>query len=251
VTDCPVAPGLRPGHLAEVEAARRDADQRIARAAREHDETAEEAAVAARQARDEATRARAAETGIRAELDRTRAGAGQLITRGLADAARERAGLRAQSAQQAERLQAELRQVREDAACLVGQVRDSAADRIADLEEAATQLQAERDQLTADLRTAHRPPRTSIRAQREARSPGSRGGRVTKPDQMIEQAGQGRDLASVPLAEVSQLAISVAAEIGYSPGTARRELVRYVRGLQATAAENQSTPDKQEGTIDD
>ena len=68
---------------------------------------------------------------------------------------------------------------------------------------------------------------------------------------MIELAGQRRDLASVPLAEVSQLASSVAAEIGYSPGTARRELVRYVRGLQAGSAENQSTPGKEEGSHDD
>ena len=69
--------------------------------------------------------------------------------------------------------------------------------------------------------------------------------------QMIELAGQRRDLALVPLAEVSQLASSVAAEIGYSPGTARRELVRYVRGLQAGPAENQSTPGKEEGSHDD
>ena len=68
---------------------------------------------------------------------------------------------------------------------------------------------------------------------------------------MIELAGQRRDLASVPLAEVSQLASSVAAEIGYSPGTARRELVRYVRGLQAGSAEMQSTPGKEEGSHDD
>jgi len=68
---------------------------------------------------------------------------------------------------------------------------------------------------------------------------------------MIELAGQRRDLASMPLAEVSQLASSVAAEIGYSPGTARRELARYVRGLQAASAENQSTPDRQEGSSDD
>ena len=54
ITDCPVAPGLRPGHLAEVEAARQDADQRITLAAREHDVALEEAAAAARQARDEA-----------------------------------------------------------------------------------------------------------------------------------------------------------------------------------------------------
>jgi hypothetical protein len=41
----------------------------------------------------------------------------------------------------------------------------------------------------------------------------------------------------------------VAAEIGYSPGTARRELGRYVRGLQAASAE--STPDKEERPSDD
>jgi hypothetical protein len=68
---------------------------------------------------------------------------------------------------------------------------------------------------------------------------------------MIELAGQRRDLASVPLAEVSQLASSVAAEIGYSPGTARRELVRYVRGLQAASAQSESAPDKEERQSDD
>ncbi len=245
ITDCPVAPGLRLGHLAAVEAARRDADQRIALAAREHDEALEEAAAAVRQACDEATRARAAEAGIRAELDRIRADAGQLVTQALADAARERGDLRAQSGQQAERLRAELRQVREDAARLTGHVRDSAVARIAALEKATARLQAERDQLSADLRAAHRPTRTSARARREARPPGSRGGRATKRDQMIELAGQRRDLASVPLAEVSQLAGSVAAEIGYSPGTARRELVRYVRGLQTAAAQSESTPGKE------
>ena len=134
--------------------------------------------------------------------------------------------------------------MREDAARLVGHVRDSAAARIAALEEATARLQAERDEMAADLRAAHRLSRTSAWARREARSPGSRGGRATKRDQMIELAGQRRDLASVPLVEVSQLASSVAAEIGYSPGTARRELVRYVRGLQA-AAESQSTSDKE------
>jgi hypothetical protein len=53
---------------------------------------------------------------------------------------------------------------------------------------------------------------------------------------MIELAGQRCDLASVPLGEVSRLTGSLAAEIGYSPGTARRELVRHVRGLQAAPA---------------
>src|SRR5437764_192970 len=54
ITDCPVAPSLRPGLLAEVEAVRQDADQRIASAARQRDEVLEEAASAVRQARDEA-----------------------------------------------------------------------------------------------------------------------------------------------------------------------------------------------------
>jgi hypothetical protein len=250
ITDCPVAPGLRPGHLAEVEAVRQDADRRIALAAREHDQALEEAAAAARQAHDEATRARAAETGIRAELDRTRADASQLITQALADAAAERGDLRAQSEQQTKRQRTELEQVREDAACLVEQVRDSAADRIAALEEATARLQAERDRLATDLRATHRPPWTSARARRDTRPPGSRGGRATKRDQMIELAGQRRDLASVPPAEVSQLASSVAAEIGYSPGTARRELVRYVRGLQVASIESQNMPNDK-GSSDD
>jgi hypothetical protein len=215
VTDCPVAPGLRPGHLAELEAARQDADERVALAAREHDKALEEAAATARQARDEATRARAAETGIRAELDRARADASQLITQALAGAAQECSDLRAWAEQQAERLQTEFHQVRED------------------------------------LRAAHRPPRKTAGEPRESRPPGSRAGRATKRDLMIELAAQRRDLASVPLAEVSQLASSVAAEIGYSPGTARRELVRYVRGLQAASTQNESTPDEEERQSDD
>jgi hypothetical protein len=251
ITDCPAAPGLRPGHLRGLEAARQDADQQIALAAREHDVALEEAAAAARQAHDEATRARAAQTEIRAELDRTRADASQLITQALADAARDRGDLRAWADQQAETLQAELQQVREDAARLVGHVRESAAARIAALEEMAARLQAERDQLAADLRAAHRPSRTGGRARRDARPPGPRGDCVTKRDQMIELAGRRRDLASLPLTEVSQLAGSVAAEIGYSPGTARRELARYVRGLQAASAESVSTPDNEEGSSDD
>jgi hypothetical protein len=180
ITDCPVAPGLRPGHLAEVEAARRDADQRIALAAREHDEALEEAAIAARQAHDEATRARAAETGTRVELDRTRADASQLITQALADAARERGDLRAWAEQQAERQRTELEQVREDAARQVEHVRDSAAERIAALEEATARLQIERDQLAADLRAAHRPVSCAsscslCRAWNATRSRGSQG----------------------------------------------------------------------------
>ena len=72
-----------------------------------------------------------------------------------------------------------------------------------------------------------------------------RNGGPTKRDRMIELAGQRRDLATVPLAEVSKLAGAVAAEIGYSPGTARRELVRHVRERQA--ALHESTPDSEGG----
>jgi hypothetical protein len=53
---------------------------------------------------------------------------------------------------------------------------------------------------------------------------------------MIELAGQRRDLSSVPPGEVARLAGQVAAEIGYSPGTARRELARHVRQLRSAAA---------------
>ena len=60
---------------------------------------------------------------------------------------------------------------------------------------------------------------------------------------MIELAGQRRDLATMPLGEVSKLASAVAAEIGYSPGTARRELVRHVRELQAAPRETRPEED--------
>jgi hypothetical protein len=73
VEDCAVAPGRRPGHLAELETVRHDAEQQIALAVRQRDEAASRAAAEARQARDEAIEARAAETAIRAEMDRARA----------------------------------------------------------------------------------------------------------------------------------------------------------------------------------
>ena len=82
-------------------------------------------------------------------------------------------------------------------------------------------------------RTDGSPARAAAGARR-----GRRDG-PTKRDRMIELAGQRRDLAAVPLAEVSKLASAVAAEIGYSPGTARRELVRHVRELQAASAGEQ------------
>jgi hypothetical protein len=234
VEDCPVAPGRRPGHLAELEAVQREARQQIALAARQHDQAAERAAGETEQAREEAVRARAAETAIRAEMDRAQVGAHRLVSGALADAARERDELRAWAERQADALRTELEQVREDAGHLVRLAREEASTRIA----ATTDLlAAERDRLAADLRSMTHPsppPGTAAPPARRAR--GSRDGGPTKRDRMIELAGQRRDLASVPLGEVARLAGQVAAEIGYSPGTARRELARHVRQLQAASA---------------
>jgi hypothetical protein len=141
------------------------------------------------------------------------------------------------SERQSSALGAELAQVRDDAARLVGQVQDAATARVAALEEARAELRAERDQLAAGLRAAAlQVPRGSGGASRPREARGARASGPTKRDQMIERAGQRRDLASIPQNEVSRLASSVAAEIGYSPGTARRELARHVRDLQAASA---------------
>jgi hypothetical protein len=234
VEDCPVAPGRRPGHLAELDAVRHETEQRIALAARQRDETAGRAAAEARQAREEAAAARAAETAIRAEMDRAQAGAERLIAGALADATREREELRAWAERQAGTLRTELERVREDAGQLVRLARDEASARIAVTTEL---LVAERDQLAAELRSiTHFPPKVRTAAPRARGPQGSRDGGPTKRNRMIELAGQRRDLASVPLGEVARLAAEVAAEIGYSPGTARRELARHVRQLQAASA---------------
>ncbi len=63
----------------------------------------------------------------------------------------------------------------------------------------------------------------------------SRDGLPTKRDRLISLAGEQRDLACMPLGEVSRLATVLALEIGYSAGTARRELIRHVRELQSAA----------------
>ena len=54
---------------------------------------------------------------------------------------------------------------------------------------------------------------------------------------MIELAGQQQDLTTIPLQDGAKLANSVASEIDYSQGTARRELMRHVREIQAITAE--------------
>jgi hypothetical protein len=239
ITDCPVAPGLRPGHVAQLQTVREQADEQITLAICQRDEAAGHAAAQVRQARGEAERARTAEAGLRAELDRVRADARQAVTQARADAAREREEIRAWSERQDVSLRAELARVREDADHLAGQVRDSAEARVAALEQAGAELRGERDRLAAELRAlARQPRRDSGSPARAGQARGERRDGPTKRDRMIELAGQRRDLAAVPLAEVSKLASTVAAEIGYSPGTARRELVRHVRELQASAGSN-------------
>jgi hypothetical protein len=239
VTDCPAAPGLRPGHAAQLDAVRRAADEQVTLAIGQRNEAVEHAAAQAEQARSEAELARAAETEVRAELDRIRAGARQAVARALADAARERDEMRIWSERQADSLRTEFAQAREDADRLVGQVREDAAARIAALEAVSAGLREQRDRLAAELYAAARQPRHDTTG--PVRKPQARRVRrdgPTKRDRMIELAGRRTDLAAVPLDEVSKLASTVAAEIGYSPGTARRELVRHVRELQAASRES-------------
>ncbi len=65
-----------------------------------------------------------------------------------------------------------------------------------------------------------------------------RDGAPTKRERLISLAAQRRDLTCMPLSEVSQLATVLAGEMGYSAGTARRELIRHVRDLQASQTAN-------------
>src|SRR5262249_59270741 len=51
ITDCPVAPGLRPGHVAQLEAGRRAADEQITLATGQRDEAVGRAAGPAGQGR--------------------------------------------------------------------------------------------------------------------------------------------------------------------------------------------------------
>jgi hypothetical protein len=83
-------------------------------------------------------------------------------------------------------------------------------------------------------------------AQRTAENGQWRGrdGRPTKRDRLISLAGERRDLARMPLGEVSGLATVLAREIGYSGGTARRELIRHVRELQFAG---HVTPGREDG----
>jgi hypothetical protein len=76
-----------------------------------------------------------------------------------------------------------------------------------------------------------------------------RDGLPTKRDRLVSLAGERCDLARIPLGEVSRLATELAQEIGYSAGTARRELVRHVRELQSSSADA-AAPERDEGASD-
>ena len=252
ITDCPVAPGLRPGHVAQLEAVRQEAGQLAALVTAERDKAIGQATAEISQAREESARAEAAATAMRDELkharsdaaqerkelqDRMQQQAGELraelrqvrntadqnAAQILADAAREREELRAQMAQETGRLRAQLRQVYDEASDI----------RIAALREAQGELVDVSGKLASALKTT---ARLQENGQRPRRPRVSRGDEPTKRDRMIALAGQQQDLTTIPLQDVAKLASSVASEIGYSQGTARRELMRHVREIQAITA---------------
>jgi hypothetical protein len=255
VSDCPVAPGHRPGHLAELAAVRRDAgqqlqqaEQRLALEARQRDEAVESAGEQARHAGEEAARARAAESLARSELDAQRSAFAHQAEQVRADATREGEAVRAWAGQQLDGLRAELQRSQQTAAGLLGEIQDSTAKQAADLELArdglqtraekaerqADALRGERDHLAGQLHAMTQWPRTTRHnTGRSARV--AAGKAPTKRDQMITLAAQRHDLVSLPLGEVSKLASGLAEEIGYSAGTARRELLAHVRALQSQA----------------
>jgi hypothetical protein len=101
--------------------------------------------------------------------------------------------------------------------------------------------------LAAALPAAAAMPALTRRPARNPQKPRP-DGRPTKRDLLIRLARERRDLATVPLGEVSKLATALALEIGYSPGTARRELIRHVRGLQSSAAD--TTPAERKENAD-
>lgn len=253
VDDCPVAPGRSPGHLAELAAVRQgaekvlqDAEQRLALETQRHDEAAESARTQARRASEDAARARSAETLARSELETQRAAFARLAEQARTDAAHESAEMRAWAGQQVDALRAELQRSQQTAAGLLGEIQDSTAKRTADLEQARVGLQAraeeaqrqadalrgERDHLAGQLQAMTQWARPIRRdASRSARAASRKA--ATKREQMITLASQRHDLVSLPLGEVSKLASALAEEIGYSAGTARRELLSHVRALQA------------------
>jgi len=258
ITDCPVAPGRSPGQLAELAAVRQDAERRLALEARQRDQEVRSALAQTQEASEEAARARSAESLARSELEAQRTEASRLAAQARAEAAREHETMRTWAEQQAGQLRAEFQAGRQDAAGWLAEIREAAARRVAALEEAraglrdraeraeehAGALRAERDRLAAQLQALSGPPVPHRIAGHAPRTrPAPRQG-LTKRDQMIALASERHDLARVPQNEVAKLAGALAEEIGYSAGTARRELLAHVRDLQATAGQEEANGDE-------
>jgi hypothetical protein len=72
------------------------------------------------------------------------------------------------------------------------------------------------------------------------RSPARRAIKPSKQARMLTLAGQRHDLATLPLNQVSGIANRIGAEVGLSPGTARRVLLAHVRALQNGNAQEES-----------
>ena len=244
ITDCPVAPGLRPGHLAEV---KRPGRTPTSGSLWPHASMTRPSRKPRQQRGRPTTRRRGhaprrlgsgpSSTGpapTRASSSRrpsptrpgTRRPARMGRTAGRAAAARAPAGARGRCPPR--RARAGFR-----------------AARIAALEDATARLQAERDQLASDLRAARRPSGQAPGHGAEARPPGSRGGRATKRDQMIELAGQRRDLASVPLAEGPSWPARWPPRSVTAPGRPVASWSGMSADCRAPPAENQSTSDKE------
>jgi hypothetical protein len=217
ITDCPAAPGLRPGHVAALESVRQEAGQLAALVTAERDNAIDQAAQEISRAREESARAEAAEAAMRDELSRGRSGAAQ-----------ERGELLERMRQQAEDLRGELGQARAEADRRIAQV---LADAAREREELRRQMREEAELLVAALKENPWLRRPEQRGRRSGRGQDDE---PTKRDRMIELAGRRRDLKAIPLPEVAKLASAVASEIGYSGGTARRELMRHVREIQAS-----------------
>lgn len=96
----------------------------------------------------------------------------------------------------------------------------------------------------------HRSPPTLKAAPAQDLAPSRprrpRDGLPSKRDRLVSLTGQQCDLTAIPHGEVSKLATVLAGEIGYSAGTARRELIRHVRELQSGPARS-ARPARAEG----
>lgn len=152
---------------------------------------------------------------------------------------REREELHARMRQQAEELRAEFGQLRGDADRTAAVFRNASDAKITALEEARGQMLDVSCRLAVALETV-------VQLQESGRRTGKpRGSEPTKRARMIELTAQRQDLAAIAIQDVSKLATTVASEIGYGQGTARRELMRHVRQIQDTTAH--AVPDGEGG----